>query len=46
MGGNEVPEEWKGKIKNVTYKLGGTMNPPETKVKISTHNYYGNVKVI
>ena len=44
MGGNEVPEEWKGGIKNITYALGGTMNPPETKVRLSTHNYFANVK--
>ena len=44
MGGNEVPAEWKGGIKNIAYSLGGTMNPPETKVKLSTHNYFANVK--
>ena len=35
MGGNEVPEEWKGGIKGITYSLGGIMNPPEMKVKLA-----------
>ena len=44
MGGAEVPDEWKGGIKNISYSLGGVMNPPEFKVRISTHNYFGTVK--
>ena len=44
MGGPEVPEEWKGGIKGITYSLGGVMNPPDMKVKLSTHNYFGTVK--
>ena len=44
MGGKEVPEEWKGGIANITYSLGGIMNPPGVKVRLSTHNYYGTVK--
>ena len=44
MGGNEVPKEWIGGIKNITYSLGGIMSPPEIKVKIATHNYFDNVK--
>ena len=44
MGGNEVPKEWIGGIENITYSLGGVMNPPEIKVKIATHNYFDNVK--
>ena len=44
MGGAQVPDEWKGGIKNISYSLGGVMNPPEFKVRISTHNYFGTVK--
>ena len=44
MGGNEVPDEWKGGITGVKYSLGGVMNPPELKVRLSTHNYFGTVK--
>ena len=44
MGGNEVPEEWKGGIKGITYSLGSVMKPPDIRVKLSTHNYYGTVK--
>ncbi len=44
MGGDEVPEEWKGKIKGVTYRLGGSMEPRNFKVRLSTHNYRGTVK--
>ena len=35
MGGDLVPEEWKGGIKNISYALGGVMNPPEFKVRLS-----------
>ena len=44
MGGSEVPEEWRGKIANITYRLGGTMNPKDYRVRLSTHNYFGTVK--
>ena len=44
MGGDLVPEEWKGGIKNISYALGGVMNPPEFKVRLSTHNYFGTEK--
>ena len=44
MGGDLVPTEWQGSIKNTTYRLGGTMAKSGYKVKLSTHNYFGNKK--
>ena len=43
MGGSPVPKEWQGSI-NMTYHLGGTMKNSGYKVKLSTHNYFGNKK--
>jgi N-acetylated-alpha-linked acidic dipeptidase len=43
MGGEAVPEEWQGKIKGLTYKLGGVMQD-NSKIRLSTHNYRGTVK--
>ena len=44
MGGAPVPDDWRGKIPGVTYKLGGSMDPPDLKVKLSVHNYFDTVK--
>lgn len=44
MGGDPVPSDWQGKIQGLTYRLGGQMNPPEFKVRLSTHNYADTVK--
>lgn len=44
MGGDEVPSEWKGNISGTTYKLGGSMKNDGYKIKLSTHNYFGNKK--
>ncbi len=43
MAGDPVPEDWKGQINNITYRLGGEMTSGR-KVKLSTHNYFGTVK--
>ena len=42
LGGEPTPVDWQGSIPNVTYKLGGTMAKSGYKVKLSTHNYFGN----
>ena len=41
MGGDEVPPEWRGNITGITYRLGGIMEPAAYKVRLSTHNYFG-----
>jgi N-acetylated-alpha-linked acidic dipeptidase len=43
MGGNPVPEEWRGNITGVDYRLGGVMLNGTT-AKLSVHNYFGNVR--
>ena len=44
MGGDEVSPEWRGNITGITYRLGGVMEPSAFKVRLSTHNHFGNVK--
>ena len=44
MGGDPVPDEWKGGLKNLTYVLGGQMRLAGLKVKLSTHNIFRTEK--
>ena len=41
MGGDAAPDSWQGKISNVTYRLGGSMNGEHTgwKVNLVVNNY-------
>jgi len=40
LGGEEVPESWRGSIKNLTYKIGGEFETPGVSLKmhVTTHN--------
>ena len=44
MDGAPVPDEWKGGIENITYNLGGGSMKNGFKIRLSTHNYFGNKK--
>ena len=46
MGGKESPEEWKGKIDGIDYKLGGEWLPEYSgwTLQLKVNNYQGTVK--
>lgn len=48
MGGKPAPEEWKGKIQGVDYRLGGEMltDFADWNIKINVNNYHDTVKSI
>ena len=43
MGGKESPNAWKGKLKDISYRIGGEWLPKYEgyKVRIKTNNYFG-----
>jgi len=44
LGGDEVPEAWRGGIEGVKYRLGGSMVERGWKARVVTHNYFGTKK--